>query len=256
MAAVAQSGQVSARDERFFFTMAIVIAAVVAGGFSLQLAMGRSSFASPLPVHLHALTFFGWTTLFVLQSGLAASGNVALHRRLGWLSAVWIPAMIVMGTYVTVAMVRAGRVPFFFTPGYFLIMDPLTVLAFAGLAVAAVANRRRTEWHRRLMLCAMAVLTAPAWGRILPMPVMIPFAGLGAGAAGFIFPLAGVVADSRRRGQVHPAWIWGLGAMALSLALVEIIGHSAIAAAICAQVTAGSPGAAIPALAYPPPPPL
>ena len=46
--------------------------------------------------------------------------------------------MVVMGTVVTAAMVRQGHVPFFFRPLQFLIFDPMTVLAFAGLTIAAV----------------------------------------------------------------------------------------------------------------------
>ena len=32
--------------------------------------------------------------------------------------------------------------------------------------------RRRTDWHRRLMFCGMAILTGPGLGRLLPMRSM------------------------------------------------------------------------------------
>jgi hypothetical protein len=99
------------------------MALVLVAGFSIQLAMGRSTFASPVSVHLHALIFFGWTVLYVLQNGLIATGSVALHKRLGWLATIWVPAMVVMGIYVTVSMVQRGAVPFIFQPLYFLVMN-------------------------------------------------------------------------------------------------------------------------------------
>ena len=52
----------------FYPIMAIAMALIVVVGFSTQLAMGRSTFASPLRVHVHAVLFMGWVALFVAQS--------------------------------------------------------------------------------------------------------------------------------------------------------------------------------------------
>ena len=175
--------------------------------------MGRSSFAVPWPVHLHAFVFFGWTALYVTQNAMVATGRVDVHRRLGRLAAIWVPAMIVVGLYMSLRVVRLGKVPFFFEPAYFLFMTCLTLCSFAGLIAAAVVNRRRTEWHRRLMFCGMAMLTSPGWGRLLPMPLLIPWAGWVAFSATLLFPIAGIIADLRRNGRVHPAWWWGMGIM-------------------------------------------
>ena len=60
-----------------------------------------------------------------------------------------IDAGALSGIAVTVIMARNGTVPFFFQPLQFLVFDPVAVLTFAGLTAAAVALRRRTEWHRR-----------------------------------------------------------------------------------------------------------
>ena len=138
-----------ARAARFFLPAAIAIAIVIVAGFSVQLAMGRSSFSSPLLVHAHAVVFMGWVALYLLQNIFATTGSMTLHRRLGWIGAVWIAPMVMLGCMVTVAMVRRGHVPFFFQPAHFLIFDPLAVFTFAGLAASAILLRRQTEWHRR-----------------------------------------------------------------------------------------------------------
>ena len=255
MATLAQKPLASAvGDERFFLRGAIVMTAVIIAGFSLQLAMGRSTFASPLRVHAHAIAFMGWVAIYLLQNIFVATDRMALHRRLGWIAAVWMVPMVVLGCVVTVAMVRLGHVPFFFRPLQFLIFDPVAVFTFAGLTIAAILLRRRTEWHRRLHFCGMTILLAPAFGRLLPLPLLQPWAWEAAYAATILFPLAGAWADMRRSGRVHPAWRWGIGTIVASFVLVEAITYSPVGTAIYQRVTEGSPGAAVPPLEFAPPP--
>ncbi len=243
-----------AGDERFFLRAAIVMALVIVAGFSLNLAMGRSSFSSPPLVHAHAIVFMGWVVIFVAQNLLVASGNIALHRRLGWIAAGWTVLMMVMGCLVTVAMVRRGHVPFFFRPQHFLVFDPVSLLGFAGLTYAAIALRRQTGWHRRLHYCGMAMLLGPGLGRLLPVPLLVPWAYEATFAVSMLFPLAGAAADLRRKGAMHPAWGWGMAAMIGTLVVTEAVTYSPAGTALYNAVTAGTPGAAVPPLAFPPPP--
>lgn len=246
------------RDDRgFFLAGAIVMAATIAVGFSLQLAMGRSNFGEPPLVHAHAITFMGWVAIFLTQNLLAANGHLALHRRLGWLAAGWVILMLVMGCAVTAFDIRVGRVPFFFRPLQFLVFDPLTLIGFAGLTYAAIALRRRTDWHRRLHFSGMAMMVGPAFGRILPLPLLAPWAWEATFAACLVFPLAGMASDLRRSGRVHPAWLWGLAVTFGVLIGTEAITYSPVGAALYNAVAAGSKGAAVAPLAFghPPGPP-
>ena len=70
------------------------------------------------------------------QTLLATSGNIALHKRLGWIAAAWIPLMVVVGTMVVYLSLRRGHTAPFFTPAYFAVMAPMTVYAFAGMPSA------------------------------------------------------------------------------------------------------------------------
>ncbi len=256
MAAIADPAPMpERRDDGFFLGGAIAMTVVIVAGFSVQLAMGRSSFAAPLLVHAHAVVFMGWVAIYLSQNILATTGRLALHRRLGWLAAVWVIPMLVLGCAVTVALVRRGQVPFFFKPQQFLILDPLTLLTFAGLTTAAIILRHRTDWHRRLHFCAMAMLLGPGFGRLLPMPLLAPWAWEATVVACLLFPFAGMIADLRRSGRVHPAWAWGIATLIGSTLLTEAITYSPVGDEIYRAVAVGSPGAAVPPLAFPPPPP-
>ena len=241
-------------DERFFLGAAIAMTLVIVAGFSTQLAMGRSTFYSPPLVHAHAIIFMGWVTIYLLQNIFVATDRMALHRRLGWVAAGWMIPMLVVGFGVTVAMLRRGQVPFFFRPLHFLVFDPVSLLTFVGLTGSAILLRNRTEWHRRLHLCGMSMLMGPGFGGLLPMPLLPPWAWEATFAAGMIFPIAGVIADLRRSGRVHPAWIRGIAAMLFAFLMVEGITYSPVGQVLYRAVTADSPGAKVPPLEFPPPP--
>jgi hypothetical protein len=251
-----------ATDTWFFLGLAVAMAAINVAGFGMFAAMGISSFGAPVWVHVHALLFFGWVVLFVTQAWLAASGRVALHRPLGWLALVWVAAMVVVGTLTTVWSVQRGFVPFFFAPAQFLLLNPLSVLTFAGLTIAGFIHRRDRLWHPRLIVCGMAAIMAPSIGRILPMPLLIAGVPIALFATSFIvaslmFPVVGAARDLVKRGAVHPAWLVGIGAIVAMEFVNMAVGHSAMMAGIYDWAVAGTPGAAVDPLAYgtPPPPP-
>lgn len=239
-------------DHRFFVIAAYVMAGIIIAGFGMQWLMGRSSFRSPPMLHVHALVFMGWTILYVVQNHLVGRGSVALHRRLGWIGAGWAVAVVILGLYMTAMMVRQGRTPFFFQPGYFLFMNWLTVLGFGALTAAAIRLRRRTDWHRRLMLCGMAILTGPAFGRLLPMPLLIPFAAWGVFVCVMLFPIAGMVADIRRHGTIHRAWWWGAGTIAALQLAIGMVAFSPFGLTVYQAVAAGAVGEAVAPLVFPP----
>jgi uncharacterized membrane protein len=242
-------------DEKFFLRSAVLMAIIVVAGFANQYLMGRSTFAAPIRVHIHAFFFMGWVAIYLLQNIFVATGRIDLHRRLGWVAAFWIIPMMIMGCFVTVMMVRAGGLPFFFKPLQFLIFDPMIVFTFAALTVAAVRLRRQTEWHRRLHFCGMSVIMGPGIARLLPLPLLAPLAYESFALTCLLFPLAGMYADIRRSGHVHPAWRYGIGAMIAGIALTEVLTYSPVGPPIYAAVVKGSPGASFAPLGSGAPPP-
>lgn len=236
--------------EAFLWRMAVAMAAVVVAGFAFQFAMGRSSLAAPAMVHAHAVVAMGWVAIFVAQARLGTAGAVVAHRRLGRVAAAWAVLMVAMSIAVTLFRVRQGAAPFFFQPQHFLIANPLTALAFGGMVAAAVAMRRRADWHARLQVMALVMILGPAFGRLLPSPLLIPWAFEAAVLAGLIFPAVAAVVEWRRDGRPHPAWLVGTLVLLGILALAQAIAASPLGDAIYAAATAGTPGAAVPGMAF------
>ncbi len=242
--------------ERFFHYLAIAMAVTVFAGFSMNWLLGRSTFQAKTLIHAHAMVFMVWVAYFLLQTRLATHGSIALHRKLGWFGAGWVVLMLVMGSWLTVDRVADGKVPFFFQPQFFLIANPMGIVCFAGLVWWAVRMRHRTDWHRRLQICAMGSIMGPAFGRLLPMPLLIPFAFDVAVAVGMVFPVVGMIRDKRNLGRVHPSWWLGMLAVLVAILVAHLLAFSTFGDAIYAAVTAGKPGANVPGLEYPPFPPM
>lgn len=201
------------RDHLFFFSIAVALGANVVLGFGTNALAGRVDIPHvPFWVHLHGLTFLSWMALYIYQNWLILKGDVARHRQLGWLGAVIAVAVIAMGLFTSLAAIHLHRQAPFFTPNFFLSLILLTLIGFGGLVGAAIAMRRRTEWHRRLMLCATILLINPAWGRLVPMPLLGQEMGQWAIFGGLMLYAAwAVIHDLRTRGRVHPAYRWGFG---------------------------------------------
>lgn len=202
-------------ERTFFFAMAIAIAVTAVIGFSFAHLMGNSSFASPWWVHVHALTMMGWITLYLVQNALIWRGNVAYHRQLGVLAAVWSIWMVPVGFAVTAMSIAAHRPPPFFDMPFFLVMDWLNIVIFAGIVWAGLLMRGRSDWHKRLMLGGTIAVLGPAWGRLLPLPLFGNYVVWPILVILLIYLAVAMIYDIRTRGKVHPAHYWSGGAMIL-----------------------------------------
>jgi hypothetical protein len=210
MDAVAMPGRAVARGEGFYLTMAVAIAATVVGGFS-QFALRGMVDVSRVPfwVHIHAAVFMAWTLLFLTQVALAQRGTMRLHRRLGWIAVGLAAVMVPLGLGTAAMSIVLDRVPPFFPPNIFVALNILEMSAFVGLLVLAVRLRRRTDWHKRLMLFVMIAIMGPAFGRILPMPLLGDKGGLAVLGAQMLFVTPIVIHDIVERRRVHAASVIG-----------------------------------------------
>lgn len=209
------------RERLFFFSAAVAIAATVIAGFGAFALLGVSSFGAPWWVHVHGVSFMAWVGIYLTQNFLILKGRTSEHRRLGRVGAWWAAWMVLIGLVLTPVTLAVGRVPPFFTPAHFLALDWVNVVCFAGLVTAAIRLRKRTDWHRRLMLCATICVIAPALGRLLIL------AGVTASwsivSMLLMYVALAMAADRVIRGRVHPAYLWGFGAIFAMIPLITLL---------------------------------
>lgn len=239
MSAIIEPRALHADDRSFFASMAAAITAIVIVGFGSHALAGRVDIPSvPLWVHPHGAVFMGWTLLYFTQSLLALRGPLALHRRLGWIGALLVVLMLPLGMATAVMAVRLNRVPPFFTPGLFLALSAMELLCFAGFVVAGLRLRRRSDWHRRLMLCAMVAVMEPAFGRLLPMPLLGPFGGLAILGCQLLLLSIAAMRDWRADGRPHPVWGIGAATLVAKTVAIPLLGFSAPVVALAAALAA------------------
>jgi uncharacterized membrane protein YozB (DUF420 family) len=217
----------------FYLVWALTMAAVFVAGFS-QTVPGDFAPTPGLPLllHVHGAVFTLWVVLLIAQPSLVVAGDVRRHRQLGMAGAALAAAMVVMGLAATLFSISHHRVPSFFPPGVFLVMNSLGVIVFGALVAAAVALRGRPEWHKRLMLCATASILGPGLGRFLPMASFGAIAPLVMFAVNDVILLAGPAADLVVRRRIHPAYLWGVAAVVLMQALIGPLAFSPPAQAL------------------------
>ncbi len=192
----------AAHRPRFYLWMAIAMTATAFLGFVptfwVPLAQGIPERIGVLAIH--ALLSFGWTLLLICQTWLAASGNIARHRDVGMIGVSLATAVTIFGTLAAInAAQRAVAANFADAGEAFMIVPMAAMLSFAVLVVAAIVNVRRSDWHKRLLISATAVLLeAPIARPFIAYIVMgghLPFEGtVGlAGLPGPPPPVAGVL---------------------------------------------------------------
>lgn len=222
---------------RFYVWMAVTCVLLAFAGFAptywLQLVPG--TFVGPTLLHIHGLLFSAWTLLLLAQALLVANRRLDLHRAMGLVGISLATAMVVIGLAAAIHTLNLGL-----AAGYgdrsraFLILPVSAISMFAGFFAAAIANIRRPEAHKRLILLATISLLQAAMGRVFfvlvtgggpglrpglgpPPPLII---GLVPSLILELLIVAGISYDWRTRGRPHPAWLIG-GAIMTAVVLLR-----------------------------------
>lgn len=224
------SNPVREKGRHFYVWMAAVCALLAFGGFAptywLQLPAG-TFVGSPL-LHIHGLLFSTWTLLLLSQTLLAAKGRIDDHRAWGLVGISLATAMVLIGLAAAIETLNKGLAAGYGDQSRAFMILPITALSlFAGFFVAAIANIRRPEVHKRLILLATISLLQAAMARVFfvlitgggpglrpglgpPPPLII---GLVPSLLVEALILAGIVYDWRTRGRPHPVWLIGAAVM-------------------------------------------
>jgi uncharacterized membrane protein YozB (DUF420 family) len=160
-------------DQPYFTRFTVCLALFIVFGFAQFSLRGFVDVRSaPLLTHLHGVLMLAWLGLAVAQNVLVGRDQLSTHRTLGWLASALVVGIAVIGVSVGFSAVAGHRAPPFFSTPYFLALTIIEPVVFAGVVAWGVTLRRKTQWHRRVMLGAMIIILEPALGRLLPMPLM------------------------------------------------------------------------------------
>ena len=236
---MATAAGVRAARLSFWAKMAIGISAFIVFGFAQFGLRGMVDYVhAPMVMHAHGVAMLAWLSLLITQSVLVGRGSRALHMRLGWASAAMLPAIVILASLTCFAALRAGIFPPFFTPAYFLALIHVSVVLFAALVATAISRRGQKDWHKRLMVGSTVLLLEPALGRVLPMPLIMPWGEwLSMVIQLGVFALI-VRHDRKELGFVHPATLAVGLAIVLSHVVVELLAITPAWIAFTARIIA------------------
>jgi len=161
--------------------------------------------------HAHGIVYLAWCVFLPIQASLAKRA-FAVHRVMGLGSIALAAAMaatglLVIGVKVQEALLGTGSA---FWKAFGIPIAAGLVL-FLGFYIAALLNRQRPEWHKRLMISAAAtVIAAGVWRLWVAAVGFEDWAMPAALASTKLFIVAGMIHDVVTRRAIHPAWWIGL----------------------------------------------
>jgi hypothetical protein len=203
-------GLTEALDRPFFLVMSVVIALVVAYGFSFTIGdnLLHPPYPRPWVLHAHALAASTWVPLLIVQATLVRLRKVHIHRSLGYWGMVHGAMVPISGIAAGIAMAKL-RLAHGDPDGALSFPIPVNdAFAFAAVFALGAFWRKRPELHRRLMFLAACVLTGAAFGR---MPALEHAEWFYAGVDALI--LVAVLRDLAVMGRVHSVYRFGLPAI-------------------------------------------
>ena len=201
----------TARGERLFWSgMAITMALVAFAGFAPSYYL-KSHFSfgpslTPL-LRVHGAVMTAWLVLLVTQTTLIAARRVTWHRRLGIVGVALAAALIVLAAHTAIqrakdGLLGEGMVP----PLQFLAIPLMGVLVLSVLVGSAIYFRKRSDYHKRLIMLANVAFVTPAAARLMILAGLGPPAGF---ALCDLFLLAIAARDLLTLRRLHPATLWG-----------------------------------------------
>ena len=204
-------------DRRLYLGASLIFLALVFWTFARTFYL-RPFFGTPplsALLRIHGVVMTGWVVLLVAQTSLIAAHRVQWHRRLGVFGAVWAALVVLVGSITTLhaaAREVRGHTDFAAAQVTITSLDLLQMLFFAGFVTIAIWQRRRPDYHKRLMLLTIACMLPDALAR-LPVSFMTQateaelnlriMVGLD------VFLLICVGGDTIWHRRLHPAFAWG-----------------------------------------------
>jgi hypothetical protein len=197
-------------ERRFWGGMAIAMALVAFAGFAPSYYM-KSRFGAGPPLtpllKLHGAVMTAWLLLLVTQTAFIAARRVTWHRRLGIVGTILAALLVVLFAQVSISRAREGILgPGFVPPLQFLPIPLMSVLLVPLLVGAAIYYRKRSDYHKRLIMLANVEIVTPAAARLAILAGASPLPGF---LGMYLFIVAIAVRDLVTLRRIHPATLCG-----------------------------------------------
>lgn len=159
-------------------------------------------------VHFHLFTITAWLAMLVSQAWLAVKGRIAQHKRIGRLSYLLVPLIVIGFVLVTNYGQLRHKEPALLGASFF---DGGAFLVFYALAIA---YRRNTAYHARYMMLTAVPFINPTLGRAVAPEVST--------TVELALIIALLIAARMRRTAWQPYAVALLTLIALTLVIVYI----------------------------------
>jgi len=117
-------------------------------------------------IHAHGALMFSWVALLLAQAFLVRANRRPLHRRLGRVSFVLVPLIVLSSLSVAHWRFNHPANDPFDTLAYFLYVQVALLAQFVVAWSLAMANRAQPLVHARYMLCTALAIVDPIVARI------------------------------------------------------------------------------------------
>lgn len=220
-------------ERRFYVSAAIAITIIVLAGFSVDLDLLRDMSGLSALVRVHGAVMLGWIALFATQTVLVARHRADLHRRLGIFGAALAAVIVIADTATAVVAFRLGghHLPPGIPAPLFLAFASFDLLTFSILVSGAIALRRKSDWHKRLMLLGVIMVLDAALARFISAYTS---SGVDPALVRNGLVLLCVAIDTLRYRRLHPAFLMG----ALLVFATDPVAHWAASTATWARICA------------------
>lgn len=213
----------------YVFTAASFIVICLAGFIPSSIAKVAAVQAGlrppfPLVLHMHAILMGSFLLLLLAQTTLMATGRCEHHRRLGLLSMVLAPALVVVGfilvptTYHGVWAAAQAAPPeareqlqqtIRFIDNIMLLQLRIGILFPLFLIIGLRARGRDSGLHKRMMILATAMALPAGIDRIPWLPTTIPASPVSPDLYTLLAISPMFLWDVVRNRYIHKAyWIW------------------------------------------------
>ena len=160
-----------ARNVVFFF-VAFLLAAII--GF-WPTYLTRMEAVATWRVHAHGALMLGWCLLLIAQAWLIRDRRGPLHRKLGKLSFVLVPLIVISSMVVEHGSLVRDAGKYSLESLFFAYLILALLFVFVLAFTLAIVHRRTMALHMRYMICTPLTMLDPVFARIFDVRLGIGY---------------------------------------------------------------------------------